>query len=119
MGRRGHSVSCAFFGFVCVGWRCGPCLGSLASRAVTLLLCPVSAPVTSAVAARQYDAQDLLDALSSVATVGVFSPDPRNFALVWGILFGSGVFLRLRSLSYVLYIRFLYYSPGSAGGVAF
>ena len=53
----------------------------------------MSVHVASAVAAQQEDAQDLLDALSSVARVGGFSPDPRNFALVlgnfvrvWGIL---------------------------------
>ena len=53
----------------------------------------MSVHVASPVATRQEDAQDHLDALSSVARVVFFPPDPRNLALVlgdsvrvWGIL---------------------------------
>ena len=49
-----------------------------------LVLCPVFIPVASAVAAQQDNAQDLVDALRSVAKVAVFSPDPWFFTLVLG-----------------------------------
>ena len=48
-----------------------------------LVLYPVSVHVASAVAAQQDDAQDLLDALSSVARVGVF-PQIRGFRASFG-----------------------------------
>ena len=64
--------------------------------------------MTSALAGQQDNAQDLVDALRSVAKVVVFSPDPRFFTLVlrdsvrgWEIL--------------ALALEF----PGCAGGVTF
>ena len=71
----GRSFSCALYGFVGVGWHCGPCHGYLASRipsrVVTLLvflreliLSPVSVPVASAVAVQQDGAQGLFLALA-------------------------------------------------------
>ena len=47
----------------------------------------MSVYVASAVAALQSVAQNLLVAFGSVARVGIFSSNPRDFALVWGILF--------------------------------
>ena len=56
-----------------------------------LVLCPVSVHVASAVAAQQDIAQDLFDALRSVAGVGVF-PQIRGFPPSLGIQFVPGEF---------------------------
>ena len=53
----------------------------------------MSVHVASVVAVQQEYAQELLDAFKQCCQVWIFSPDPRNFALVlgnsvriWGIL---------------------------------
>ena len=91
----GRSFSCALYGFVGVGWRCGPYLGYLASRITSrvvifivflreLVRYPVCVHGASAVAAQQEDAQDLLDALRSVARVGFFFPRSEEFRTSFG-----------------------------------
>ena len=126
----GGSFSCALYGFVGISWSCGPCLGQLASRipsrVVTLMvflheliLYPVYVPVASAVAAGQVGAQDLLDAFSSVAGVGVF-PQTQGFRASFGELCSClGNFSACAQiLMFFISVGFSNYSPGSCGGVA-
>ena len=84
-----------------------------------LILYDVYVPVASAEAARQDGAQDLFDAFSSVARVGVF-PQIRGFHASFGEFCSClGNFSAwAQILMFFISVGFSNYSPGSYGVVA-